>query len=243
MIYINNYRPISILPMVNKIIERAIYNRIVSFLETNKFFYRSQFGFRAGMGTRTATCEIVDRVQREMDGGRTSSAIFMDLSKAFDTVSHEILLLKMEKAGIRGIALKLIEHYLTNRKIIVDVDGERSNEYIVPVGVGQGSILGPLFYLIYYNHIGKLQLNGELSLFADDTAVFYFDSDHQRIRESMQYDMTPGEISGPYHRRQSQLETAHREYKKKNRRPSWNHCQTEQFRAKTRSESNLYTAT
>lgn len=187
---LDNYRPISVLPMMNKIVERIIYNRLVHFLDRNKFFHHAQFGFRKGMSTRLATSEIINRMYIEMDKKRAASGLFMDLSKAFDCVSHPILIHKLERAGIRGNALSLCESYFQARKIIVEIDDERSHEHVVTLGVGQGSILGPLFYLIYVNDIGKLQLTGNLSLFADDTAIFYYGPTHEHNKIAIQRDMS-----------------------------------------------------
>lgn len=102
---VENYRPISVLPILNNIVERAIYNRLLSFLEATKFFYEQQYGFRPKHSTNIAIIEIVDMLQRELNEKKTPTALFMDLSKAFDCVHHIIPLYKLEKAGIRGIAL------------------------------------------------------------------------------------------------------------------------------------------
>lgn len=108
-----------------------------------------------------------------MDNNLSTTALFMDLSKAFDCVDHSILLFKMEKAGIRENALKLMTSYLTNRQICVKVNGKISEPIIVNSSVPQGSCLGPLLYLMYVNDFGYLNLHGKPKLFADDTTIFY----------------------------------------------------------------------
>lgn len=186
---INNYRPISILPTMNKVVERCIFNRLDTFLTKKRFFLRQQHGFRPGMSTKTATCEIVNRIQKEMDASNVATGIFMDLSKAFDCVPHKALVTKMEMAGLRGNALSLMKSYLHDRKIVVDVDGSRSAFKVVTVGVGQGTILGPLLYLIYINDIGELKLEGTLNMYADDTAIFYFGKNRALNKDAMSRDV------------------------------------------------------
>lgn len=175
--------------MINKVVERCIYNRINQFLNRNKFFYRLQYGFRKGMGTKTATTNIINRILCELDDRKSVAGIFMDLSKAFDCVPQDMLLFKMERAGIRGAALALMQDYFRLRKIVVEVDGELSDEREVTIGVGQGSIIGPLLYLIFVNDIGSLPLKGELSLFADDTAVFYFGQNREQNQAHINHDL------------------------------------------------------
>lgn len=186
---INNYRPISILPALNKVVERCVYNRLCAFLNKKKFFLQNQHGFRTGYSTRTATSAIVNRTLIELDKGRAASAIFLDLSKAFDSVPHESLLTKLDYAGVRGPALALMRSYLSIRKIRVDIEGTLSDEREVPIGVGQGSILGPLLYLVYINDIGRLPIHGTLSMYADDTAVFYFNDTNEQNKIDMIHDI------------------------------------------------------
>lgn len=95
-----NYRPVSVLPVLNKVFERAIYNRTINFLEKNKYLYKNQYGFRAKCGTQTAITEIINKIQRSLDKKNITTAVFMDLSKAFDCVQHNILIKKLDFAGI-----------------------------------------------------------------------------------------------------------------------------------------------
>lgn len=132
---INNYRPISVLPVVNTIVERAILNRLLGFSERANYLYTHQYGFRKKCGTRLALTEIIDMIQAELDGKSVVTGLFMDLSKAFDCVNHEILLYKLEMAGIRGQALELMRSYLTNRRLSVNVNGVMSSEKTINVGV------------------------------------------------------------------------------------------------------------
>lgn len=170
---VSNYRPISVLPVINTVIERALLNRLLDFFESEKFLYTHQYGFRKRSGTRLALTEIIDMIQLRIDNKDTVTGLFMDLSKAFDCVDHAILLYKLEMAGVRGLALKLLESYLSNRKMVVNVNGTHSAEKNIGVGVPQGSVIGSLMYLVYVNDMAQLKLHGKLRLFADDSAVFY----------------------------------------------------------------------
>lgn len=192
-----NYRPISVLPVLNTIFERAILNRLLFFLESKKYFYNFQYGFRKKSSTKLALAEILDTIQRRVDAKQIVTGLFMDLSKAFDCVDHNILLYKLEMAGIRGCALQLFTSYLTNRKMIVNVNGKYSGERAITIGVPQGSVVGSILYLIYVNDMGHLKLSGKLCLFADDSSVFYANKTVQQNMERMKPDI---EIINEYFR-------------------------------------------
>lgn len=171
----DNYRPISILCGLDKIFEQVMQKRLQSFLEQENFLCQTQFGFRRGSGTTNACLEAVDYIHRELDkkNVRIVSGLSLDLTKAFDSISHKILLRKLYTIGIRGLAHKLFESYLTDRKQFVDLNGFHSEMRFARSGVPQGSVLGPILFLIFLNDIGKLKLHGEIFLYADDSAIFY----------------------------------------------------------------------
>lgn len=171
---VDNYRPISVLPIINNIIERALYNRIVQFLEDHNILYKYQYGFRRRSSTSYAIAETINKIQRALNDQMVATGLFMDLSKAFDTVDHTILLYKLEQIGLRGTPLNLITSYLNGRQMVVSVNGTGSTSKPITKGVPQGSILGPIMYLLYVNDLMNLRLNGELRLFADDSSSFYF---------------------------------------------------------------------
>ena len=166
-----NYRPVSILPMFSKVFERLMYDRLISFIDEHNILYKYQFGFRQGHGTDLALITLIDKISREVDEGNNVLGVFLDFTKAFDTVDHQILLNKLELYGVRGVAHKWITNYLKDRKQYVCLNEIKSNLCAVTCGVPQGSILGPLLYLIYVNDIVNISSVIPI-LFADDTNIF-----------------------------------------------------------------------
>jgi hypothetical protein len=166
-----NYRPISLLPAISKIFEKVIYLQLYDYFQKFKLFYQSQYGFRNGHSTETASLELIDRILTEMDSGNVPLCIFLDLSKAFDTLDHNILLHKLHYYGIKNTASNLLSSYLTNRQQYVDLDGTESDTLKISTGVPQGSILGPLLFIIYMNDIAQLSSMFTMVMYADDTSL------------------------------------------------------------------------
>ena len=148
-----NYRPIAILSPFAKILERLVYNQLESFLNKYKILSDFQFGFRKGRSTEQAILEMTDQLKTNIDHKKLTCGIFLDLSKAFDTVNHDILLDKMYKYGIRGIPHHWFSDYLRNRLQFVQIDDVKSSMLSIKCGVPQGSTLGPLLFLLYINDI------------------------------------------------------------------------------------------
>ena len=172
---ISNYRPISLLSIVSKIFERAIYVRFYDYFKCNDVFSNKQFGFRKYFSTCSAILNVLQYVINNLDDNKFVLGVFLDLKKAFDTVDHVILLRKLEFYGIRGLALTLMKSYLTNRQQFVQIDNYKSSFRPIYHGVPQGSILGPLLFLIYINDIIYSSNILNYTLFADDTCLVYSD--------------------------------------------------------------------
>jgi len=168
---LSNYRPISILNSFSKIFEKIISNRLLNFLNKNQFFYSQQFGFRQNHSTSSALIAFNEYITNALDRSETPISVFIDFSKAFDTLDHKILLTKLNHFGIRGHPLKLVENYLYERTQAVFYKNKISNPQPIICGIPQGSILGPLLFLIYINDIYTSSSVLNFILFADDTTI------------------------------------------------------------------------
>jgi len=165
-----NYRPVSLLSALGKICEKIVFMRVYSFLESTSFFYRLQSGFRPGDSTVLQLTYIVHQIHEAIDRGNEVRTVFLDISKAFDRVWHDGLLFKLEKLGIGGVLLQWFRSYLSGRKQRVVIEGSQSSWKEIKAGVPQGSVLGPLLFLIYINDIAN-NLDSDCFLFADDTLL------------------------------------------------------------------------
>src|SRR4051812_11698029 len=164
-----NYRPISLLNIFNKLLEKIVYKRVYNFWDKNGVLYKYQFGFRKGFSTSLALMEVMDYCYKNIDEGYKVLGIFFDLQKAFDTVDHGILLSKLYNYGIRGLMYNWFQDYLRDRKQYTVVNSVQSLHGDINCGVPQGSVLGPLLFLIYVNDICNVISEHNLKLFADDT--------------------------------------------------------------------------
>ena len=168
----SNYRPVSVLPVLSQIFERVLQKRLTTFFEEQNLISPSQYGFRAGHSTTMAILDMVEKVRTAWAAKNVALGVFIDLKKAFDTVDHEILLGKLKHYGIRGQAIKLFESYLKDRMQYVSYAGFESEKGLVECGVPQGSVLGPLFFIVYVNDMLRACKDFEFVLFADDTNIF-----------------------------------------------------------------------
>jgi hypothetical protein len=166
-----NYRPVSLTCICCKLMEHIMSKNIMTHLETNNILQGKQHGFRARLSCETQLLELVEELHRNMEAGQQTDIVVMDFSKAFDKVSHARLLYKLQWYGIRGPALDWINSFLTNRTQQVVVDGVESQESWVTSGVPQGSVLGPILFLIYINDLPEY-VKSNVRLFADDTILY-----------------------------------------------------------------------
>ena len=186
---LTNYRPVSLLPSISKILEKVIHKRLYTFLNSYNIFYASQYGFRPNHSTINAITEFTSYVMSSLDKQEHSLSAFLDLSKAFDTIDHTILLNKLSHYGVRGVALDWFRSYLSNRKQFVNYKDTKSDIRNVDCGVPQGSVLGPLLFIIYTNDLPRAIKYSKCILFADDTTLFYCTKHRNELYNNISMDL------------------------------------------------------
>ena len=183
-----NYRPVSVLLVFSKFLERIVYNRLINFLNMI-FFPGISMDSEKNYSTAYALIQLYDKISNALDNKRVTLGLFIDLSKAFDTVNHEILLDKLEHYGVRGVALQWFESYFSCRKQFVQYNGYNSSSLDIICRVPQGSVLGPLLFLVYINDLCNVSKVLEMILFADDTNIFYSHTDASYLMEVVNFAM------------------------------------------------------
>ena len=166
-----NYRPISLLPAISKVFEKVVYKQVYDYFKRHKLLYGSQYGFREGHSTEHASLELTDRIFLDLDRGDMPITIYLDFSKAFDMIDHSILIEKLYKYGFSGNCLQWFKSYLSNRTQCVQYLDCVSSPLPISKGVPQGSVLGPLLFIIFINDIHKCSDIFEFILYADDTTI------------------------------------------------------------------------
>lgn len=186
---VNNYRPISLLSNFSKILEKIVKIRLTRFIDTTFLFDEKQYGFQKQSNTLGATVDLLEYITKEIDQNRYIAAVFIDLQKAFDTVNIELLLEKLNKMGFRGVCQNLLKTYTVDRKQYTVVNKIPSEKTSVRVGVPQGSVLGPLQYLLFVHSLKFADLKSKYFMFADDTVIVYSSENQEQLEQTINSDL------------------------------------------------------
>ena len=190
---VSNYRPISLIPLFSKIFEKLMHKRIMDFLVKQNILSKKQYGFQKNKSTEHAILDLQSKIIDAFEKKERSCCIFLDFAKAFDTVNHSILIKKLNYYGIRGETLNWLQSYLSNRKQCVQIGNFKSDFKNIDCGVPQGSVLGPLLFLVYINDIAESSQLLDFHLFADDTSIFYKHKDMEQIEDILNTEL--GKVS------------------------------------------------
>ena len=185
----SSYRPISLLSHIEKILEKLMYKRLYTFLNNNNIIYNLQFGFRQQYSTSHALINITEKIRKALDGGNIGYEVFVDLQKAFDTVDHQILLAKLNHYGICGVTNDWFKSYLSNRNQYVSINGFDSGLTSINCGIPQGSVLGPLLFLLYINDLSQAIKFCKDHHFADDTNLLCLSNSIKKLNKLVNTDL------------------------------------------------------
>ena len=180
--YFNHYWPVSLLCMLSKVFEKIMYDRLLNFVNKHDLLYAHQYGFRKNRSIDMALLSLVDNLTHALENGEYVVGVYLDLSKAFDTVDHMILLQKLYQCGVRGCTHDWFTSYLSNRSQFVTYNGVKSDLKNIQCGVPQGSILGPLLFLLYINDLTFACKRTFPVLFADDSNLFISDKNPNHVQ-------------------------------------------------------------
>lgn len=190
-----NYRPVSILPVISKIFEKIVYKQFYDYLDKHDLVYKFQSGFRSSFSTDSALTYMCDRIRYNMDDGFYTGLVLLDLQKAFDTVNHDILLKKLSAIGADVSVVNWFSSYISDRQQIVQINNVMSSPMSTSCGVPQGSILGPLLFIIYVNDMSRaINNNSDLYLYADDSAILVKGKNVHEIEDMLSSDL--GNVKG-----------------------------------------------
>ena len=187
---VSNYRPISVLPAISKVLEKLMNSRLLNYMNEFDILSSSQFGFRRGKSTEDAVTALSSLVSEHIDAGRRCLSVFLDIKKAFNSVSIPLLTYKLQKIGIRGVALDLFCDYLKNREQVVKVEQCISDKTGVSYGMPQGSVLGPTMFLIYMNDLCDMAIpKADVFSYVDDTAIVFADATWAELKANVERGM------------------------------------------------------
>lgn len=187
---IQNYRPISMISNFAKIFEKCLKERLLSHFKKNNILSSNQFGFIEGSSTTDAMFKLTSSINECLNKGERCMAVFIDLAKAFDTVPHDKLIASLFQCGVRGIVSDVLRNYLHGRHQMVKLNGIISDRLEVQIGVPQGSVLGPILFIAYINSLLKLNINGDVISYADDTVLIFKDKTWKEVRAKVQNGLT-----------------------------------------------------
>jgi len=185
---LNNYRPIVLLSVIDKILENFFANRIRRFMEINKVLNTKQYGYTKNKSTTELLIDVNELITKGLNEGKYIGIILIDLQKAFDSFDQKILLRKCYNFGLRGKIYNILKTYLKDRKTVVKIKDELSKTININTGVPQGSVLGPLLYLIYTNDIHENLEKTNIFLFADDTLLISIHNKYEEMMNNLQHD-------------------------------------------------------
>ena len=169
---VSNYRPISILPVLSKILEKIVAKQLTAYLESNSYIHPLQFGFRTKFSTESANCYLLEKIKSYLDKGSLVGAVFLDLKRAFDTVNHSILISKLANYNFSQNTLAWFTSYLSNRNQCVMINNTKSSFSQIKTGVPQGSVLGPILFSLYINDLPKSCQGADFQMYADDAVIY-----------------------------------------------------------------------
>ena len=176
-----NYRPIAILPTLSKGLERLMYNRVMKFINKYNTLTTCQYGFRPNHSTNFAIIDLINAITQHLNNKSKAAALFIDISKAFDSLNHNILLRKLKAYGFRGLIYNWLSSYHNNRYQYVDIADTKSSLSSSTLGVPQSSVLGPLLFLLYINDLPLITNVSNFVLFVDDTTVLFHAKSYEAL--------------------------------------------------------------
>ena len=185
----NNYRPISLISNIGKLIEKVVHKRLYSFLGKKSVLFKKRYGFRNKLSTNHAMIDITNRIQEACDNGQYVCGIYIDFKKTFGTVKHNVLLDNLAHYGVRVTEDNWFKAYLTNRMQHVTVSGQTSDNALIEFGVPQGSALGPLLFLIYIKDLNQAIKFSRIHHFADGANFLFLDNSLKKLNKYINHDL------------------------------------------------------